>query len=166
MESERDRPRASVPKAGSPGRGGGEGGTNGPTGGVLLVEDNPEFRALLKKTLLSRFSGISVFEAGGAEEGLRKIRDCLPRIAFLDVRLPDGSGLALARTVCREHPHVCVIVCTAHDLPEYAEAARRAGVAHFLVKQSLDLEHVLTLVEEALLAPETPPEPSTPAFPR
>lgn len=117
---------------------------------VLLVEDDAEFRGLFRRALRSRFPAVPVREAGSVREGLRDVRRHGPRLVFLDVRLPDGSGLSLARTVCAEHPEACVVVCTGHDLPEYEEAARRYGAAHFLVKHRLDFEQVHGLVAEAL----------------
>lgn len=59
---------------------------------LLLVEDEPELRALLTEELSEQFD---VFSASTVSAGKQLARSQRPDIAILDVRLPDGSGVDL-----------------------------------------------------------------------
>jgi DNA-binding NarL/FixJ family response regulator len=86
---------------------------------VLIVEDSPLFRQVLREGLCSRFPFIDVLEAGDVPTGLRIAREHAPDLAFIDIRLPGGNGLELTAKIKDEIPGITVIVCTSHDLPEF-----------------------------------------------
>lgn len=122
-----------------------------PAGGkVVIVEDNGVFRGVLKDRLSLRFPEIEIYEAEDLKEGTRWMLEHRPRVIFLDIRLPDGSGLDLARRIRDELPGTRVFICTNHDLPEYRDAAARCGASHFFAKQRLDWEEMALLVGAAL----------------
>lgn len=107
---------------------------------VLIVDDSEIFREVLIHALRSRFPSIEVLEAGDLTEGYQKIRKHKPDLIILDISLPDGNGLDLARRVHQELPAAIVAMCTTYDIREYREASARCGAAHFLAKQNMDWE--------------------------
>ncbi len=114
---------------------------------VLIVEDNPLFREVLRETLRVGWRSLTIFEAGSMAEGRRLLRECVPDLVLLDIGLPDGNGLDLAEQIRREFPAASVMVCSSHGGAEYREEARRRGVTRFLCKQELDWDEVHGVVD-------------------
>lgn len=107
---------------------------------VLMVEDEPVNRALLRAVLqrsgVDRLRDCELVETetlAGARESLLAHRF---DVVILDVRLPDGSGLTLARELARERQTVGqrVVVMSASVLPAEREAATQTGCDAFLAK--------------------------------
>jgi DNA-binding NarL/FixJ family response regulator len=118
---------------------------------MLLVDDATMFRLFLKDALCARFPGVEVLEAGSVAEGYRCVKEHQPRLVLLDVSLPDGNGLALARRIRDELPEVVVCICTLHDEPEYRQAAAESGAACFICKQGdvwNEAEHLVSAAFE------------------
>jgi DNA-binding NarL/FixJ family response regulator len=68
-------------------------GRNG--GGVLVVDDDPGFRAFVSEALSG--AGYATRQAGTGREGASLARRIRPDLALVDVRLPDVSGYELCR---------------------------------------------------------------------
>ncbi len=84
---------------------------------VLVVDDEPHARQRVR-ALLEDEPGVTVVgEAGDGLEALEKIRALKPEVVFLDIQMPELSGLQLVERLSGEHtPHV--VFTTAYD--EYA----------------------------------------------
>jgi DNA-binding response OmpR family regulator len=67
---------------------------------ILLVDDEPLLRSSLKQQLGRE--GYTVLTAADAEQALTLARAAHPDLLLLDIGLPDGSGLDLARTLQSE----------------------------------------------------------------
>lgn len=117
---------------------------------TLIVEDSVFYRQLLKEALHSRFPSMEIFEAAEGEEALRKIKNCLPRLVFMDIKLAGESGLELTKKIKTQYPNIIIIILTAYDIPEYREAAVQANANYFLSKGSSSKEGILKLVESIL----------------
>lgn len=113
---------------------------------VLIVEDNRLFRQYLRDSLRRHFPDLNVQEAESLAQGRQMLRECRPKTVLVDLCLPDGTGLDLVEAIHRNYPEVAVAICTAHDLPEYREAARKAGFDGFFVKHHLDWAGIIELI--------------------
>lgn len=86
--------------------------------------------------MLEEAGGIDVVgEAGTAQEALRQIPALRPRLAMLDVQLPDGSGIEVCRQVRTLDPEIRTMMVTTFDDDEARLAAALAGAAGFVSKQ-------------------------------
>jgi len=121
---------------------------------ILIVEDNPVFRAILKGVLTARIPTIAVEEASNGKEALFEFQRINPFLIFMDIRLPDGSGLEIASIIKEIDSEVEIIILTSHDMPEYREVAFRIGASHFLMKGHLKIDDVISLVASALKSRE------------
>ncbi|HMM63011.1 MAG TPA: response regulator transcription factor [Mesorhizobium sp.] len=68
-----------------------------PAATILVVDDEPPIRRLLRTSLSSQ--GFGVVEAADGREAAEQIRRSSPDLVILDLGLPDMSGLDLIRTV-------------------------------------------------------------------
>ena len=70
------------------------------TATVLIVDDDAQFRALAARMLTAE--GLTVVgEAADVSQGLAAAQALRPDAALVDVRLPDGDGIALAGELAR-----------------------------------------------------------------
>lgn len=108
---------------------------------ILYVEDNDFIResfAELLETAARRI--VCAADGAGAREVLREQQ---VNLLMIDVNLPDGSGLDVAREALQQNPELPVIVCSGHDL---GDAARLLGpTAHALTKP-IDLQELDELI--------------------
>jgi DNA-binding NarL/FixJ family response regulator len=125
---------------------------------VFLADDDGRFRAVYRK-LFDRTGGFRVSgEAGDGAEAVRLILALEPDVALLDVQMPGGGGLDVARRVLGEAEGTRVIMLTTFDLDEYVHEALTLGASGFLLKNASPQE-VLQAVRtvhagNAMLAPE------------
>jgi DNA-binding NarL/FixJ family response regulator len=100
---------------------------------VLVVDDQAAFRAVAR-ALLERDGFEVVGEAGDAATALLAERELRPDVVLLDVRLPDRSGLEVARAIrARSGSAVVVLISTA----DYTHAVAGCGARAFLPKLTL-----------------------------
>jgi DNA-binding NarL/FixJ family response regulator len=90
---------------------------------------------------------MDVATARSCGEGLARFTLFKPHCVFLDIQLPDGNGLELARTFRSRDPAVTIIVVTNHELPEYRAAASQYGANHFLSKSATSPSEIIQLME-------------------
>jgi DNA-binding response OmpR family regulator len=102
--------------------------------GVLIVDDDPLIRRLVKTTL--RGAPIRVLEAATALEALKVARESHPSLVLLDIRLgpDDGVRLCAALKTAEVTRGVRVLMLSARDDPRTRERARKAGADGFFAK--------------------------------
>ncbi|QLQ09334.1 MAG: response regulator transcription factor [Nocardioidaceae bacterium] len=101
---------------------------------VFLLDDHELVRQGLK-TLLSSAEDIEVIgEAGTAVEAEHRLPALRPNVAILDARLPDGSGIEVARVVRAADPTINCLILTSYDDDEALFAAIMAGASGYLLK--------------------------------
>jgi two-component system, OmpR family, KDP operon response regulator KdpE len=98
---------------------------------VLVIEDEPYLRQYLDTTLRSH--GYAVAEATTWEEGRRLALERDPDIVLLDLGLPDGDGLSLAREL-RGLSQVPILVVSARGREEDKILALDMGVDDYVTK--------------------------------
>ncbi len=118
---------------------------------IMLVEDNPSFRQLVKDNLNDQFPSMDIIEAGDGPEALQKIDSHPPNLIFMDIQLPGENGLELTRKIKADYPDIIVIILTSYDLPEYREAATRSKADYFFAKDSIATDGIFKLVKSILL---------------
>lgn len=101
---------------------------------VFLVDDHEIVRRGVAE-LLQREPDLEVVgEAGDVAHALSRIQATRPDVALLDMRLPDGDGIALCRDIRSRHPEITCLILTAYDDDEAAMSAVLAGAAGYVLK--------------------------------
>ena len=101
---------------------------------ILAVEDEPLNRRLLHAVLEP--AGYRVIDAATLAEAREWLASNLPDLILLDLRLPDGNGLELARELkgSEEWRRVPIVAATASAMPPVQLDADDAGCDGFLAK--------------------------------
>src|SRR5260370_16876876 len=97
---------------------------------VLLASgDDPDNRAFLTKAVSRQ--GFDVVTAPNATQARRQLDGRRPALIFLDVQMPEESGLSLLPQMLRDFPDSEVVVMTAYGSEQVAAAAHRGCAAHY-----------------------------------
>lgn len=99
---------------------------------ILILDDEDALRSIIAQRLHRR--GYDVLEAGTAEAGLALLQEKMVDAVLLDLRLPDGDGLALLPKIRQLQPDIQVIMMTGHGTLESAIEAMKAGAFDYLTK--------------------------------
>jgi CheY-like chemotaxis protein len=122
----------------------GEGSPGSPPrfGSVLIVEDDPGMRRVLRGSIAPHAGQVTEAEDGGA--ALRALRDACPDLVLLDLNIPPPDGRALL-AMMREDPRlrdVPIVVVTSAAL-DRAELARLNSLAVVLDKSRLSADQLI-----------------------
>jgi DNA-binding NarL/FixJ family response regulator len=117
---------------------------------VLIIEDHPLFRDALVQVVREIVGETSAVAVSSAEEGLRKA-DSLANLSMvlLDLGLPGMSGIEAIQCFVRNFPQIPVVVLSASDDRQDANAALRAGARYFLSK-SASIETISDITKRIL----------------
>jgi two-component system, LytTR family, response regulator len=97
---------------------------------VLLVDDEELARDRLRR-MLGAFADVSIVgEARDGEEALQKVQELRPQVVFLDIEMPGGNGIEIARSLKTPRPKI--VFCTGYD--QYAVDAFELHAADYLLK--------------------------------
>jgi DNA-binding NarL/FixJ family response regulator len=107
---------------------------------VVLVDDHALFRAGVRSELEGRVEVVG--EAGGVEEAVALISELAPDVVLLDVHMPDGGGVEVARRL----PDTCFLALSVSDAPEDVIAVIRAGARGYVTK-TIDAERLADAIE-------------------
>lgn len=117
---------------------------------ILLVDDNPSFRAATRKILTQ--AGHEVIEAGDGVQALKRYRAEPTDLVITDVYMPDADGIQTTMQLKREFPLIRVIVTSGGgniEREQVLEIAGRLGALRTLPKPFSNTE-LLTVVDAAL----------------
>ncbi len=133
---------ASSPERGANGAARGRAGST-----VLIVDDHPLGRRLIARVLEA--AGFDTVEAGSLEEAAGALSRMVAAAIVLDLNLPDGDGLDLARRcrADRSTMRCAIIACSASDRGGERDAAIGAGADAYVVKP-IDTRRFAGLVAE------------------
>jgi two-component system, OmpR family, KDP operon response regulator KdpE len=100
-------------------------------GRILIVDDDPQIRRVLKVTLTGQ--GFEVDDAKNGEEALEKLRAARADLVLLDVNMPGMSGIDTCRAI-RSGSEVAIIMLTVRDDEAATVEALDAGADDYVTK--------------------------------
>ena len=100
-------------------------------GRVLVVDDEPQIRRVLRATLTAK--GYEVVDARSGEEALEALRDSRFNLVLLDINMPGIGGLQTCREI-RASSEIAIIMLTVHNAEADKVAALDAGADDYVTK--------------------------------
>jgi DNA-binding NarL/FixJ family response regulator len=101
---------------------------------ILLVDDDPQFRQLVK-LVLRKADGLEIVdEAPDGRTGVERTEDLRPDVVLLDLMMPGMDGFEALPLIKQAHPATSVVVLTALDADE-AEEGVVVGASGFVEKR-------------------------------
>lgn len=102
---------------------------------MFLLDDHEVVREGLRHLLEAEDDMAVVGEAATATEALARIPELRPRVAVLDVRLPDGNGVEVCREVRSQHHDIACLMLTSFSDDEAVFDAIMAGASGYVLKE-------------------------------
>lgn len=116
---------------------------------VLIVEDDPAFRARYAAMLSSDTTFEVVASVGTGGEGLAMLDLRAPDVLLVDLGLPDFSGIEVIRHASQTLPKCECMVVTVFGDEEHVLASIEAGAAGYLLKDASE-ESFLSGIRELI----------------
>ena len=119
---------------------------------VLVVEDDPAARAILRRTLEQE--GWRVSEAANGRVALEQLERSVPDLVLLDLMMPEMDGFEFLDAMRQVEPwqEVPVVVVTAKELTDADRERLNGGVARVVQKGAQDREDLLRDLRELVAA--------------
>ena len=118
---------------------------------ILIVDDEPEIRELLKKKLGRH--GYAAIAAADGQEALAICREQLPDLILLDIIMPIMSGMDMLKQLRQDEwgKQANVIILSNLSSPEKEAEAKKLGVTDYIVKADWKLEDVISKALECVM---------------
>ena len=116
---------------------------------VLIVDDHPAFRLVIKTHLLQLLGTQEVFEADNGQSAMEMARQFAPDLTILDLDIPRINGLDVLARLKTAHPSMRVLILSSHDASTFVSRAMRAGAQGF-VSKSQDVKEIMRSVEAVM----------------
>ncbi len=117
---------------------------------VLIIEDHPLYRDALVQVVRSIAEELVAVAVSSAEEGLQRAASLSNlHMVLLDLGLPGMSGIEAVQSFRRDFPQIPLVVISASDNRQHANAALRAGARYFVPK-SASIEIIVDITKRIL----------------
>ena len=114
---------------------------------VLLVEDHPGFRVVLRALLESDERLIVIDDVGSAAEACQHPMLEHVDVALVDIGLPGTSGIEATRELRRRSPGIRVLIMSGSGFDRASDDALEAGADRYLEKGSLHQDLLEAIVD-------------------
>ena len=109
---------------------------NNNTLNIVIADDHPLFRAGVKQTIGTTNGMKVVGEAKDGVTALKLIRETIPDIAILDIKMPEKSGLEVLAELSYSGCHTKIVLLTMYENPHYFYQAISLGAKGYILKES------------------------------
>lgn len=119
---------------------------------VVIADDEIRARTYLKHLLTelsSTWDLVFVGEAGNGRQLIEIVHETEPDIVFVDIRMPECSGLGAIEACVKEFPLVLWVIVSAYSEFEYAQNALRLGVFDYVLKP-INIRDLEWIIEKAV----------------
>jgi two-component system KDP operon response regulator KdpE len=115
-------------------------------GRILVVDDDPQIRRVMKATLVGH--GYEVVEARTGEDALRMMPEEMPNLVLLDMNMPGMGGLETCQAI-RAGSDIPVVILSVRNTEKDKVAALDAGADDYVTKP-FSIEELLARIRAAL----------------
>lgn len=107
---------------------------------VFVADDHAIVRDGLVSLLSAQAGFVVVGTAASGRDAVSQVLRLGPRVAILDISMPDSSGIEAAQQIRAGRPDVAIVILTMHSGARFVFRALEAGVRGYLLKESASLE--------------------------
>ena len=122
---------------------------------MLIVDDHPLLRQVMREFLQSAFPGCSFREAADGAGALEACHACRPQLVLMDICLPDANGIELTARLKSLYPGIEVIVVSQGSGEDYVQQALAAGARAYVCKDHIAIELVPAVAAAIGIQPAT-----------
>ena len=102
---------------------------------LLIVEDNPAMRKMIKDMFRQDFE--EIFECEDGSEALESYKFNKPDWVFMDIKMKTMDGIDAAGQIVSSFPDAKVIMVTDFNDAGFKKKSREAGAAGYVLKENL-----------------------------
>lgn len=99
---------------------------------VLVVDDDKKICNLLSKAI--RKEGYSVATANNGHAALRLVREKKPTLVFLDIKMPELSGIEVLKEIKKVNSDIAVIMLTGYNNMRFVVETMKCGAYDYIAK--------------------------------
>ena len=114
---------------------------------VLVAEGQELVRKSLEIILGNQDTIELIGAVSNGQEVIRFIRESLPDIIIMDIRMPKMDGVTCTRIIKDQYPQVKIIILTTFDDDEYIFKALRDGASGYLLK-GISVDELITAIHK------------------
>ncbi|AJG24435.1 response regulator transcription factor [Cupriavidus basilensis] len=113
---------------------------------ILIVDDHPALRLVIKAQLSQVLGVGNILEADNGQTAIEAARQFEPDLAVLDLDIPRISGLDVIPRLKRIYPPIRILVISGQEQAIFAPRVRRAGAQGFVSKMQ-DMKEIVRCIE-------------------
>src|SRR5581483_1939390 len=115
---------------------------------ILVIDDDPDIRDLVKTTLES--AGHEVWVAADGHQGVQQCRSVQPDLAITDLFMPEQEGIETIKQLRMEFPDLRIVAISGKPTAGTMLAVAKRLGAHAALAKPFMADELLKLVEETL----------------
>jgi len=116
---------------------------------ILIVDDDPQLRRSFERLLANEGHAVETASTGGT--GIEKVRQHVPDLVIMDVRMPGINGLEAFQEMIKIEPRLPVIIMTAYGTTDTAIEATKLGAFDYVLKP-FEIPDILEGINKAIHA--------------
>lgn len=124
---------------------------------VVIIEDDTHFRESVAEMLAQTPDIVCAGTYASLKDIYTDLAQVRPTVFWVDLNLPDGTGIELLRVIKQQQPEALCLVCSLHDDDAFVFDAIKAGADAYLLKNT-SIEKMLAAIYE-LVAGGAPMSP-------
>jgi DNA-binding NarL/FixJ family response regulator len=112
---------------------------------VLLVDDNPDSRLLMRRVLEAKSTFEVVGEASDGVEAIELMSELKPHLVIMDVRMPRMNGIEATKEIKERWPNTAVVAFSSYD--DGSAEMLAAGASAYVLKDFVSNELIMRIAE-------------------
>jgi DNA-binding response OmpR family regulator len=124
---------------------------------ILLVEDTVIVAEQVRDLLQQSLHEPEIVVASTEDEAVETANQYEPHVVILDLKLKQGTGFGVLRTLCESEDRPLFIVLTNYALPQYREFARLIG-ADFFLDKAFDFATITNILDSVSFSKDSNPK--------
>lgn len=110
---------------------------------LLIADDNPEMRSLLRGICSEHFTEIKECEDG--DEAIKAYEDHQPDWVLMDIKMEKMDGIKATSAIKAKYPEAKIIIVSQYNDKRIIEASIKSGAKDFVNKE--DLERIEEIIK-------------------